>query len=142
MKRTLDMRFIRYLNLFEKIVGVRAKHCFFYNNMLVFVVPFHKLPKAVGVGAKNLKKVGGLLRKKIRIIPSPSGREDIKKFVSSIIYPVEVREINFNSNGGNYLVINAGRQSKAALIGRNKERLHEMKKIVEEYFDINEVRIV
>jgi NusA-like KH domain protein len=139
MKKTLDMRFIRYLNLFEKIAGVSAKHCFSYNNMIVFVVPINKLSRALGPGARNLKKIGELLGRKIRVVPTPSGREDIQKFVITLIYPFEVRNIALNANE---LVINAGRQSKAALIGRNRERINEMKKIIEEYFDIKEIRII
>ena len=39
------------------------------------------------------------------------------------------------------VIINAGRQSKAALIGRNKARINELNEIVKEYFN-REVRII
>jgi len=41
----------------------------------------------------------------------------------------------------NQIIVNAGRENKAALIGRNKRRLLEMKKIIEDFFG-KEFRIV
>ena len=36
MVKVFDMQFIRYINLFSKVTRVSAKHCFNYNNGLVF----------------------------------------------------------------------------------------------------------
>ena len=47
MPRTLDMQFIRYMNLFTKVSRVRAKHCFSYNNMIIFVVSKFAVAKAI-----------------------------------------------------------------------------------------------
>ena len=135
--KTLDMRFIRYLNLFEKISGVRTKNCFFYNNNLVFVVPGALMSKAIGENGKNVRRIMEIIGKKGKVVKLPSGIREIKEFISAIIHPIEIREINLESNE---LVIVAGR-NKAALIGRNKTRLEEMKEIMEQYFDIKNVRI-
>ncbi len=129
--KTIDMRFIRYLNLFEKITQVRTKYCFFYNNEVIFVVPEPFLSKAIGGDGRNVKKLVEILGKKIKIVAIPRGDEDARDFVTAIVYPVKLRSVDLTPTE---LIINAGRESKAMLIGRNKTRLGEMQEIVKEYF--------
>jgi len=138
MARTLDMKFIRYLNLFEKITKVRTQHCFIYNFTIVFLVPQRDMAKAIGESGKNIKKLSQILEKKVKIITIPSGIEYIEKFILDIIYPVKFKNIEIKEDR---LVISAGLQSRAALIGRNKSRLNEMKEILQQYFGIKNVRI-
>lgn len=138
MARTLDMKFIRYLNLFEKITRVRTQHCFGYNSTIVYLVPRQEIAKSIGESGKNIKKLSQILEKKVKVIAIPSGIEDIRRFILSIIYPVKFKSIEIKENN---ITISAGMQSKAALIGRNKTRLSEMKKILEQYFGIKDVRI-
>ena len=138
MERTLDMQFIRYLNLFEKITRVRIQHCFSYNSTIIFVVPKMVMAKAIGENGKNIKKLTEILERKVKVIAEPEGREDIERFILSIVYPINFKNVDIKDD---FLVINAGRQNKAALIGRNKTRLEEMKNILESYFGIKDVRI-
>ena len=138
MERTLDMQFIRYLNLFEKITRVRIQHCFSYNFTIIFVVPKMVMAKAIGENGKNIKELSEILERKVKVIAEPKGREDIEKFILSIVHPINFKNVDIKDD---FLVINAGRQNKAALIGRNKTRLEEMKNILESYFGIKDVRI-
>ncbi len=139
MARTLDMRLIRYINLFKKVTNMRAEHCFSYNNNLIFVVPKNKMSKAIGENGRNVKKLSEILGKKVKIIASPQGRESIEDFISAIVHPVKFKNLDVQ---GDKVIINASKQSKASLIGRNKTRLNEMKNILQEYFGINELRMV
>lgn len=138
MVRTLDMKFIRYLNLFERVTKVRTQHCFNYNSTIIFVVPKQLMAKALGEGGKNVKKLSEILEKKVKVISVPNGKEDIERFISAIVYPVKFKNIEVRDDA---VVISAGMQSRAALIGRNKSRLNDMKKILEQYFGIKEVRV-
>ena len=138
MARTLDMKFIRYLNLFERVTKVRTQHCFFYNFTIVFLVPRSQVARAIGEGGRNIKKLSQILEKKVKIISIPLGKEDMHRFVLDIIYPVRFKNIEVKDNG---VLISAGMQSRASLIGRNKRRLNEMREILEQYFGIKEVRI-
>jgi len=138
MARTLDMKFIRYLNLFEKITKIRSQHCFTYNLTIIFLVPQQLMARALGENGRNIRRLSDILEKRVKVIASPSGKEDIEKFILDIIYPVKVKGIEVKEEG---VVISAGMQSKAALIGRNKARLNEMKNILNEYFSIKEVKI-
>lgn len=56
MAKILDMQFIRYINLLEKVSGVSTTNCFMYNNTLYFAVPKSKFQKAVGPRGANVKK--------------------------------------------------------------------------------------
>jgi transcription antitermination factor NusA-like protein len=138
MVKVLDMQFIRYANLFERVTKIRTNHCFEYNNTIVFAVPRIFVSKAIGQDNQNLKILSEIIKKKIKIVAIPQGREDIENFVSVITYPVKFKGIEIKDNEA---IINAGAQSKAALIGREKCRLEEMQIVLEQYFGIKKVRI-
>ncbi len=137
MVNTIDMQEMRYLNLFEKITRVRTRFCLKYNNGLVFCVPKPFIPKAVGERAKNLRKMGEILNKKIKVVAIPSGLEDAEEFIAAIINPVTFNKFEIKDNQ----IIVAGGKNKAALIGRNKRRILEMQKIVKGFFG-KEYRVV
>tara|TARA_Y100000310_G_scaffold246517_1_gene251824 strand:+ start:2494 stop:2811 length:318 start_codon:yes stop_codon:yes gene_type:complete len=105
---------------------------------VIFVVPGSKVSEAIGDNGKNIKKMSEIIGKKVKVVMEPKDISDAEKFISTIIYPVEMNGVEVEND---MLIINAGPQSKAMLIGRNKVRLEEMKKIVKEYFG-KELKIV
>lgn len=138
MVNTIDMRQMRYINLFGKVTGIRTRHCFSYNDFIVFAVPKMLVSKAVGKEGANVKKLSMTLGKKIKIIPLPGEGVSEKAFIEAVVNPVTFKEMDDNEGE---LVITAGSQSKAALIGRNKRRLLELQKIAKGFFG-KELRIV
>jgi len=94
--------------------------------------------KAIGDNAKNVRRLNEILRKKIKIIAVPQSIKDAKKFIEAIVSPVGFKDIEIKDNE---LILNAGSQNKAALIGRHKRRFLEMQKIIDNYFG-KEFRIV
>ncbi len=100
--------------------------------MLIFCVPKNFVMKAVGENARNLKKMNEIIRKRIRVIPLPIGIQDAKSFIENIVSPVTFKDLEITDKE---IILNAGgTQNKAALIGRDKKRLTEMQKIVNDYF--------
>ena len=138
MIKVLDMKFIRYVNLFNRVTNIRANHCFEYNNYIVFAVPRKFVMKSIGRNNSNLEKLNRLIGKKIKIVAVPNGREDIENFVAVIVRPVRFKAIEIKDNEA---VISAASQNKAALIGRGKCRLNEMENILGQYFGVKKVRI-
>ena len=138
MTRTIDMQEMRYLNLFEKITNVRTRFCFNYNNNIMFAVPKPFVIKSIGPDAQNLKKMNKIIGKRIRVIPLPTGTQDLKVFIEKIISPVEFQSVEIKDNE---VILTAGSRNKASLIGRDKRRLIEMQKIIREFFD-KEFKIV
>ena len=138
MPSTINMQDMRYLNLFEKMTGVRTRYCFKYNEFIVFCVPRHLVSAAIGEEGRNVKRMSEILRKRIKVIPVPEGIYHIRQFIEAIVSPVKFRDLNIRDNE---IILTAGSQSKAALIGRNKRRLLEMQKIMKDYFS-KDFRIV
>jgi len=137
--KTLDMQLIRYMNLFGRITKTRAKHCFVYNNMIIFVVPRIKVKRAIGIDNSNLKKMSEILSKRIRIVAEPQGNQDLLSFVKTIVSPVQFKSLEIKENEA---VISAGREGKARLIGRQRIRQKELQNILEQYFGIKTIRFI
>jgi|TARA_Y100000310_G_scaffold255530_1_gene262997 NusA-like KH domain protein len=131
MAKTISMQDMRYLNLFGKITQISTRFCFFYNNSIIFCVPRSLISKAIGENARNIKKISEILGKRVKVIPTPNGIHDIKKFIENIVSPVTFKDLEVVENE---IILTAGSQSKAALIGRNKRRLFELQKILHDYF--------
>lgn len=139
MTKTFDMQFIRYMNLFSRASRVSAKHCFNYNNMIVFIVPKHDVDKAIGPNNSNLRRLSSLLGRRIRVIAEPKGKKDIENFIKVLISPIEYQSIEVKDEE---VIITAGMESKAMLIGRQRAREAELKSILEQYFGIKVLKIV
>ncbi len=134
MINTIDMKDLRHLNLFSKITRIQTRFHFSYNDTLMFCVPKSKISQALGRDNENLRKLSGIVKKRIRVLPKPRGIEDAKTFIQQIIAPVTFKEMNITPEE---IIVNAGSENKAALLGRNKRRLLEMQKIVKNFFGLD-----
>ncbi len=138
MVNTINMQDIRYLNLFNKITRVNTRFCFKYNEAIIFCVPKQLVPRAVGENGRNVKQISEILKRKIKIIPLPQSIHHAKLFIQAIVAPVTFKDLEIKDHE---IILTAGNQSKAALIGRNKRRFLEMQKIIKDFFK-KEFRIV
>ncbi len=132
------MQDIRNLNLFQDITRIQTRFCFSYNNVIIFCVPKQLVMRAVGREGQNVRRMNQILRKRVKIIPQPEGIIDLENFVRNIVSPIEFKEIEIK---GDEVILTAGSQSKAALIGRDKRRLIEMHGIIKDFFG-KEFRII
>jgi NusA-like KH domain protein len=138
MVNTINMQDMRYINLFGKITRVDTRFCVKYNDTLIFAVPRSLISKSIGENGNNIRQMREITGKKIKVIPMPNGDNDIKEFISAIISPIKYKELEMTENE---IIINAGMQSKAALIGRNRRRELELQKIAKDYFK-RDLRII
>ena len=140
MAVTIDMQLMRYINLFAKTTRVETTKVFVYNNQIIFAVPKAKVSLAIGKGAVNVKKLNEILRKKIKVVAMPAidSNEGIGKFVEDVVAPIEFNKVEVKDDS---VVVNAGRQSKAALIGRNRMREKELGDVLRNFFHITKLRI-
>lgn len=151
MTKTFNMQFMRYMNIFSRVTGIVAKHCFSYNNTLVFVVPKNRIQDAIGRDNSNLKRLSGFMEKRIRVLAEPNGMADLKNFVTVLVSPIEfekieihetpVSENSYATPAKEVVITTGGREAKAMLIGRERIREKELKEILEQYFEIKNVRI-
>jgi len=146
MTKTFDMQFIRYINIFGRVTQVPAKHCFAYNNMIVFVVPAAGVQMAIGRNNSNLKKLSAIIEKRVRIVSQPRGIGDLQGFVATIISPAQFEKLEVaektDSGQKEAIITTNGRENKAMLIGRERARERELKDILEQYFGIKGLRIL
>jgi len=136
--KTIDMQDMRHLNLFGKITQVRTRFCFNYNNLIIFCVPKKLVSRAIGENGRNIKRINEILGKKVKVVSKPEGIHEIKRFIEEIVSPVTFNDLEVKDNE---IILTVGFQSKAALIGRNRRRLHELQKILKDYFG-KELRII
>jgi len=135
---TIDMQTMRYINLLDRASRVKTHHCFTYNNTIIFVVPKYFVAKAIGPNAIHVKSLNEKLGKKIRILKTPEGIQDAEKFIEELVSPVKFKSLEIKEG---VFVLRAGDKSKAALIGRNRKREEELKKIVDALFG-RDIKIV
>jgi len=137
--KIIDMQLMRYINLFSRISRVPTTNCFVYNNVIIFAVPNHLVSKAVGKNGVNVRELGETLGKKIKIIKMPEGKSNLNGFVKDITSPVEFNRLEVKDN---FVIISAGKTSKAALIGRGRIREQELGDILHKSFGVSGVRII
>ncbi len=126
------MRTIRYINLLDKFSKVQTRKCFIYNNTIFFAVEKKQVSKAIGLAAINIREIQTKTGKKVRIIGEAEGIKDLKRFISDIVYPTKIKSVELEEKCAR---ITAGNnQNKAALIGRDKRRYDELKKIIQDFF--------
>jgi len=130
MVNTIDMQDMRYLNLFERIMKIRTRFCFKYNEAIVFCVPKQLVSKAIGENGRNIRKMSETLGKRIKVVAAPEGLRDVERFLRGVISPTTFKSLEIKDNE----IVVSGGDNKAALIGRNKRRLLEMQKIVKDFF--------
>ena len=128
------MKLMRYINLLDRVSNVKTRKCFVYNNAILFAVPRMMVSQAIGPGAYNIKRLQEQLGKRIRIVAEPRGVTDAVNFVSEVVSPIRFKSLEIKDG---MFILNAGSTSKAALIGRNKARLEELREIIKNNFGID-----
>jgi len=126
------------MNLFSKITRVRARHCFFFSNLLIFIVEPDFISRAVGENGMNVRKISMITRRRVKIIASPM-QDEIEKFVRELVYPIKFKRLVSENN---IITIVAGPQSKAMLIGRDRTRINELLEILKTYFNISALKVI
>ena len=131
-----DSELIKLITLFESMTGASVKDCI-ADDKLTFIVDENEMGKAIGKGGANIKRLENALKKRIRVIEY---NNDITQFVRNMAYPSQVAEIK-NEDG---IVTINGKDSntRAMLIGRNRQNLIQINDIVKRYFEVKEIKVV
>ena len=129
------MTSMRYINILDKVSRVKTRKCFIHNNTIFFAVEERQVSRAIGSSASNIKRIQEQIGKKVKIISEPKSTEDAQRFIEDIVSPIKLKNLEIKDNT---IIITAGNnQNKAALIGRNKRRFEELKKIVNDFFNLD-----
>ncbi len=122
---------IGFINVFENATRASVKDCFVDEDVLVFVVMPGNLGKALGPGASNVKKLGFMFKKRLRIIEF---NDDPVRFVSNLIYPIRAREIVLEDDS--VVIRTDNMRDKGQVFGRERSNLKKIQMIVSKYFPL------
>ena len=131
-----DSNSIKFITLFESMTGARVKDCIL-NEKVFFIIEENSMGKAIGRNGSNIKRIEAILRKRIKLAEFSN---DVLQLIKNIVYPVEINDIA-NENG---VITIQGRDTntKAMLIGRDRQNINHVIKIVKRYFDVKEIKVV
>ena len=127
---------IKLMMLFESMSGAKVKDCI-SNDKVLFIVGENDMGKAIGKNGANIKKFENKLKKKVKLAEFSS---DAAQFVRNLAYPAEISDVK-NENG-TITIHGKDANSRAMLIGRERQNLNHMTEIVRRYFDVKEIRVV
>ena len=133
-KYNLDI--IRFITLFESVTKTNVKDCFFWNEILVFIVKEGQGRKAVGSQGKNVKRISNMLNKRIKVVEY---NEDAVSFIKGFVSPIIVEGIRIDDNIMTVKVNST--KDKGLLIGRESKNLNMLKEVVKKYFKVDNVKI-
>ena len=126
----LDRELIGFVNVFESMTGARVKDVFFgKDEELVFVVAEGDMGKAIGKMGVNIRRLSGMLKKRIKVIEYSS---NLIEFLKSAIDPIKAD--GFEDVGDAIKILIKDTSLKARLIGRNRRNINEISNLVERYF--------
>lgn len=131
-----DSELIKLITLFESMTGAKVRDCI-SNDRLIFIVEENEMGKAIGRKGANIRRLENALKRKIKLAEFSN---DVVQFVKNMIYPVEI--LNVSSEDGIITIQGKDTNSKAMLIGRERQNLNHLTNIVKRYFDVKEIKIV
>lgn len=131
-----DSELIKLMMIFESMSGAKLKDCI-SNDKVLFIVEENDMGRAIGKNGINIKKFENKLKKKVKLAEFSN---DAAQFVRNLAYPAEISDVK-NENG---IITIHGKDSnsRAMLIGRERQNLNHMAEIVRRYFDVKEIRVV
>src|SRR3989338_602929 len=131
----IDMTAMRYINLLDRTSRVKTRKCFVHNGVIFFAVNREEVSKAIGPSAVNIRRIQEQIGKKIRIIREDEGVEDIKRFIEDVVSPIRPKAVE--ARDGCVTITAGNNQNNASLIGRNKRRFLELKKIIHDTYNLD-----
>ena len=131
-----DSELIKLMKLFESISGAKIKDCI-SNDRILFIVGENDMGRAIGKNGANIKKFENKLKKKVKLAEFSN---DVAQFVRNLAYPAEIADVKNES--GTITIHGKDTNSRAMLIGRERQNVNHMTDIVKRYFDVKEIRVV
>lgn len=126
---------MKYISLFESVTGAKVRDCI-ANEAVIFIVHENEMGRAIGKQGSNIKRIEGILKKKIRLVEFSN---DVSQFVQNLIYPIRAKEIK--EEDGLITIYGSDTKTKGILIGRDRHKINSINDIVKRYFGIKEVKV-
>lgn len=135
-KIKFDMDSMKLMSYFESVTGAKVKDLI-TDEKLIFVIEENDMGKAIGKSGINIKKLEFRFKKKIKLIEFST---DMVQFIKNIIYPLEVQGVE--EKDGIVTVHGKDTNTRAMIIGRERQNIKQTKDITSRYFDVKEIKVV
>ena len=129
-----DINLMKYISLFESLTGAKLKDCV-ANDVIMFIVRENEMGKAIGKKGVNIRRIEGLLKKKIKLVEF---NENVLQFIENLIKPIKAKEITNEDDVINIYADDT--KTKGMLIGRDRNKINSINEIVKRYFKV-EVKV-
>ena len=130
-----DSDLMKLMALFESMTGAKVKDLV-ANDKLTFVIEENDMGKAIGKNGSNVRRIENALKRKIRLVEF-SG--NILQFIRNIAYPIEL--IDVRNENEIITILCKDTNTRAMLIGRERQNINHITDIVKRYFNIKEIKV-
>lgn len=131
---------IRYIGLFESLVGVVVKDVIINDKKILFVVKEGHAGMAIGKKGINIKNLQGILNKKVEVIEFS---QDPLTFLNNVFRPLKINNayMSEKSNSRKVIKISFNKVDNRMRVNITpvKVRLKKAKFLIKKYFDIDDI---
>ena len=134
-----NVELIQKRALFESITRTTLKDCFENQGKMLFIVMPGQIKRALGKDNVHVQHVEKKIGTKIKIVEYS---QNVLQFVTNIIYPLRINDINMNDAG---IITIKGKDMKTngLIIGARAQNLRNTESIVKKYFpNVVELKVV
>ncbi len=133
-----DINLMKYMQLFESLTRAKLKDCISNEEegQLIFIVEENEIGKAIGKKGSNVRRLEGLLNKKIKVVEF---NQDVKQFIINFVMPLRIKDIAEENSV--ITMTGSDTKTKGLLIGRERKNLDILKSVVRRYFDIEDIKV-
>ena len=135
MKKKYNSESIKFITLFESMTGAKVKDCL-TNDKLMFIIEENYMGLAVGKNGVNLRRIESLLKKRVKVVEF---NKDRIQFIRNMIYPIEA--LGITELDDVITIKGKDANSRAILIGRERQNLHHLNSIVKRHYNIKEIKV-
>ncbi len=124
---------IRDIAVFERVTKVHAKDCIRGDTCVYFMIEPGKSGLAIGKNGSNVKSVGRVLGKPVKIFEFAP---DLETMLKNMIPSIKGMEIN-----GESVAVSIPASDRSVVIGRNGRNIKVVKEFLKRHFKIKYLRL-
>ena len=121
--------------MFESLTGAKLKDCIMDDGVM-FIVSENDMGKAIGRNGANIKRIEGLLKKKVRLVEFNS---DVTQFIANLLQPLKVSDVKEEEGIVNIYADDT--KTRGMIIGRDRNKINTLNEIVKRYFPVKDVKV-
>ena len=133
MKKKFDKEAIQSISLFEEETNVEVKDFIEDDDSAYFLVEQGKAGLAIGKNGKNIKKIGKMLGKRIKVFEYEENEEKLVKNM--------IMESNSVRVEGNTALVDVDESDRGRVIGANGSNIEKVRTLLRRNSDLEELKL-